>query len=138
MKGCALEIRCCSCSASKNRIAKSTLATFLLAGRALAKCMDSRRENGETRVLYRVSKEDRRYHDVVVIAVRAISFLRGLKKGCAELCSFAFEIRCRRHLPRLPTGVLPLPVFEKDSSLAKYVAKRHFVLCATKRCYMVE
>lgn len=107
----------CSCSASKNRSAKSTLAMFLLHSRAPAKMYGF-----ETRkcVLYRVTKENR-CNGVVVVS---ISFFAGVEKGgCTELRSVAFEIRRRRHLP-LPVclRVLP-PLLSKERSLAKYVAR---------------
>lgn len=57
------------------RTGLQSLLSRLFCCRAPAKYMDSRRGNGEMRVLYRVSKENRRRcNDAAVVAVCAISF----------------------------------------------------------------
>lgn len=115
---------------------------FLAQPRAPAKCMDSKRENGGgrgVRVLYRVSKENRRRCNGV--AVRAISFfffarlkeelyrscaLSPLKFGADGIyrCQPAYGYcRCR---------------FPKRMVIGKVTSPRGTPLCATKRRYMVE
>lgn len=101
---------------------------FLLHSRAPAECIDF--EKREIRVLYCVSKKDkRRCNGAVVAVVRAISFFVSLKKGCIEFVLFRlWNSAPAAFIAANLTAGIAAAGFRKGRLLVKYVAKGHSAL----------